>query len=108
LSGIVKISSGMSEGGTAEEIGAKAAILARVAALGLLVPPAFVLHIGLGAAMVVGDKDAERTFRAGLKEGIAFLEEKNRLVLRASPQTVAGLGPLRRGTLDAWHARHGA
>ncbi|HET7446857.1 MAG TPA: hypothetical protein VFJ49_02910 [Methyloceanibacter sp.] len=48
------------------------------------------------------DKDAERTFMAGLKEGIAFLEEKTGFWLRASPQTVAGLGPLRRGTRFAW------
>jgi pyruvate, orthophosphate dikinase len=73
---IVRISAGMSEGGTAEEIGAKAAILARVAGLGLPVPPAFVLAIDLGAAMMAGDKEAERAFAIGLKEGIAFLEEK--------------------------------
>jgi pyruvate, orthophosphate dikinase len=71
---IVRISAGESEGGSAEEIGAKAAILARVASLGLPVPPAFVLPIELGAAMTAGDKDAKRIFVTGLKEGIAFLE----------------------------------
>lgn len=71
---IVRISAGSSEDGSAEEIGAKASILARVARLGLPVPPAFVLPIGLGAAMIAGDENAERAFVACLKEGIAFLE----------------------------------
>ena len=72
---IVRIKSGSAEGGSPEEIGAKASILARVAALGLPVPPAFVLPIELGAAMSAGDRDAERTFIASLKDGIAFLED---------------------------------
>jgi pyruvate,orthophosphate dikinase len=69
------IKAGGGEGGSPEEIGAKASILARVAELGLPVPPAFVLPIALGAAMSAGDKDAERTFVTCLKEGIAFLED---------------------------------
>jgi pyruvate, orthophosphate dikinase len=72
---IVRIKAGGGEGGSPEEIGAKASILARVAELGLPVPPAFVLPIELGAAMSAGDKEAERTFVAYLKEGIAFLED---------------------------------
>jgi pyruvate,orthophosphate dikinase len=73
---IVKIKTGGSEGGTPEEIGAKAAILARVAGFGLPVPPAFVLPIKVGAALLAGDKEAERAFAAGLEEGIAYLEEE--------------------------------
>ena len=73
---IVRIKTGASEGGTPETIGAKAAILARVAGFGLPVPPAFVLPIDLGAAIMRGDKEAERDFAAGLEEGIAFLEEE--------------------------------
>ena len=73
---IVRIKTGASAAGTPETIGAKAAILARVASFGLPVPPAFVLPIDLGAAMMQGDKDAERVFADGLEEGIAFLEEE--------------------------------
>jgi pyruvate, orthophosphate dikinase len=73
---IVHIKTGASAAGTPETIGAKAAILARVASSGLPVPPAFVLPIDLGAAMMQGDKDAERAFADGLEEGIAFLEEE--------------------------------
>jgi pyruvate, orthophosphate dikinase len=73
---IVRIKTGASAAGTPETIGAKAAILARVASFGLPVPPAFVLPIDLGAAMMQGDKDAERAFADGLEEGIAFLEEE--------------------------------
>ena len=72
---IVRIKAGGGEGGSPEEIGAKASILARVAELGLPVPPAFVLPIELGAAMSAGGNDAERTFVAYLKDGIAFLED---------------------------------
>lgn len=61
-------------GASAEEIGAKAAILAAVAAAGVPVPPAFVLPIDLGAAMAAGDRAAEAALLDGLKEGIAFLE----------------------------------
>jgi pyruvate, orthophosphate dikinase len=73
---IVRIKTGASPSGTPETIGAKAAILAKVASFGLPVPPAFVLPIDLGAAMMQGDKDAERAFADGLEEGIAFLEEE--------------------------------
>jgi pyruvate,orthophosphate dikinase len=73
---IVRIKTGASEGGSPETIGAKAATLARVASFGLPVPPAFVLPIDLGAALMQGDKDAECTFAKDLEEGIAFLEEE--------------------------------
>ncbi|MGY3486052.1 pyruvate,orthophosphate dikinase [Bradyrhizobium sp. USDA 4011] len=59
---------------SAEEIGAKAANLARMAALGLAVPPAFVLPVGLCADIVAGRTLSEHRLRDGLKEGIAFLE----------------------------------
>lgn len=72
---VVRIGAGPPEMATPEEIGAKAAILAAVAAAGVSVPPAFVLPIGLGAAIAAGDRSAEETFLDGLKEGIAFLEE---------------------------------
>lgn len=60
---------------SATEIGAKAANLARMAALGLPVPPAFVLPVKLCADLIDGRAHAERRLRDGLKEGIAFLED---------------------------------
>ena len=71
---IVRLGAASREGATAEDIGAKAAILAAVAAAGVPVPPAFILPIGLGAAMAAGDRGAETAFLDGLKEGISYLE----------------------------------
>ncbi|HET7885887.1 MAG TPA: PEP/pyruvate-binding domain-containing protein [Bradyrhizobium sp.] len=71
---IVCIGSSSGRTYSAEEIGAKAANLARMAALGLPVPPAFVLPIAHCAAML-SRQDADRDLRDGLKVGIAFLEQ---------------------------------
>ncbi|WP_238120257.1 MULTISPECIES: PEP/pyruvate-binding domain-containing protein [unclassified Xanthobacter] len=60
---------------SADVVGAKAANLAQMAALGLPVPSAFVLPVSLCAAIVRGDADARQKLRAGLAEGIAFLEQ---------------------------------
>ena len=59
----------------ADVVGAKAANLSRMAALGLPVPPAFVLPIELCAAIAAGDHDVQKKLTAGLAEGIAFLEQ---------------------------------
>src|SRR5262245_9575668 len=48
-------------------IGAKAANLAHMAALGLPVPPAFVLPVELCGAVIAGHADAERHLAEGLK-----------------------------------------
>ncbi|MDE5442928.1 pyruvate, phosphate dikinase [Bradyrhizobium sp. CSA207] len=72
---IVRIGAGATELHSAEEIGAKAANLVRMAALGLPVPPAFVLPVKLCANIIAGHAHAERHLRDGLKEGIAFLED---------------------------------
>lgn len=72
---IVRIGDGKNETPTPEMVGGKAANLARMAALGLPVPPAFVLPVDLCAAIVRGDGDARNALKDGLKEGIAFLEE---------------------------------
>ncbi|MBR0726421.1 PEP/pyruvate-binding domain-containing protein [Bradyrhizobium manausense] len=72
---IVRIGDGITELRGAEEIGAKAANLARMAALGLPVPPAFVLPVKLCADVIAGHAHAERHLQEGLKEGIAFLED---------------------------------
>ena len=71
---IVRIGDGATHRHSAETVGAKAANLARMAALGLPVPPAFVLPIRLCAAIVKGDFHAKRQLTEGLNAGIAFLE----------------------------------
>jgi len=73
---IVRIGDGSTKHHSAETIGAKAANLARMAALGLPVPPAFVLPVRLCAAIVKGDPHAEGHLLDGLKAGISFLEDK--------------------------------
>ena len=60
---------------SADEIGAKADNLARMAALGLPVPPAFVLPVSLCARIVAGDPTAEHQLDEGLRHGIDFLEK---------------------------------
>jgi pyruvate,orthophosphate dikinase len=59
---------------SAETIGAKASNLARMAALGLPVPPAFVLPIELGAAIICNENGARQALIEGLAEGVGFLE----------------------------------
>ena len=71
---IARIGDGQTQQVSAETAGVKAANLARMAALGLPVPPAFVLPVELCAAIVAGDADAERHLAEGLRDGIAFLE----------------------------------
>jgi len=72
---IIRIHVGSNEQAAADIIGAKAANLARVASLGMPVPPAFVLPIELCAAIVNGDSQARQQLATGLEEGIEFLEE---------------------------------
>ena len=71
---IVYIGDGSKKHHSAEAIGSKAANLVRVAALGLPVPPAFVLPVKHCAAIIAGAPHAERRVIDGLSEGIAFLE----------------------------------
>ncbi len=71
---IVRIGGVSTELHSADEVGAKAANLARMAALGLPVPPAFVLPVKLCAAIIDKNAHAERYLRDGLQQGIEFLE----------------------------------
>lgn len=71
---IVRIGDGSTTYHSADAIGAKAANLARMAALGLPVPPAFVLPVKLCAEIIGGERHAERKLRNGLEEGLEFLE----------------------------------
>src|SRR5262249_54296391 len=73
---IVRIGDQTTEQASAGIVGAKAANLAHMARLGLSVPPAFVLPVGLCAAIIAGEPRAEQDLRDGLCEGIAFLEER--------------------------------
>ncbi|MCF8475919.1 MAG: pyruvate, phosphate dikinase, partial [Pseudolabrys sp.] len=72
---IVQIGGASTKPQLAETVGSKAANLARMAALGLPVPPAFVLPVELCAAIVDGDSQAKRNLTDGLRAGIAFLEQ---------------------------------
>jgi len=71
---IARIGYGATEQYSADLVGGKAANLARMAALGLPVPAAFVLPISLCAARLNGEAGAVRDLMDGLTEGIEFLE----------------------------------
>jgi len=71
---IARIGDGKAEHYAADIVGGKAANLAHMAALGLPVPPAFVLPIDLCAATVKGHVSAAQDLADGLTEGIEFLE----------------------------------
>jgi pyruvate,orthophosphate dikinase len=71
---IVCIGDGSTKRHSAETVGAKAANLARMTALGLSVPPAFVLPVDLCAAIVKDESHARQEMTDGLTEGIGFLE----------------------------------
>lgn len=55
-------------------VGSKASNLARMATLGLPIPPAFVMPTELCADIIRGDSEAERRLDQDLAEGISFLE----------------------------------
>jgi pyruvate, orthophosphate dikinase len=71
---IARIGDGLAKQYPAEAVGGKAANLARMAALGLPVPPAFVLPISLCAAMQKSEAAAAQSLADSLTEGIDFLE----------------------------------
>ena len=72
---IIRIGEGSAQPVSADIVGAKAANLARMAALGLPVPPAFVLPIALCAAITRGEPGVKRILADNLTEGIEFLEQ---------------------------------
>src|SRR6516164_3399798 len=72
---IIRIFTGSSTRPSADIVGAKAANLARMAALGLPVPPAFALPIELCTSRVRGDAEARSKLAEGLTEGVKFLED---------------------------------
>ena len=71
---IVRIGDGATKRHSAESVGAKAANLAHMTALGLPVPPAFVLPVRLCAEIVKDGPDSRHKLANGLAEGIEFLE----------------------------------
>jgi len=75
----------------AEHVGSKAAELARLNALRLPVPPAFVLPTSLCAGVIAGDEPATKAMRNGMVAGIGWLEAatKHRLGDSRSPLFVS-------------------
>ncbi len=75
----------------AEHVGSKAAELARLSALRLPVPPAFVLPTSLCAGVIAGDDAAMKAMRNGVVDGIGWLEAatKHRLGDSRSPLFVS-------------------
>lgn len=71
---IVRISDASGNRPAVDRVGAKAANLARIASLGLPVPPAFVVPVDICAGIIAGDRRTEARLMEGLKHGIAFLE----------------------------------
>jgi pyruvate,orthophosphate dikinase len=71
---ITRIGDGSTQQHSAETVGVKAANLARMAALGLPVPPAFVLPVELCVGIVSDDSQARQRLIDGLVEGIGWLE----------------------------------
>jgi pyruvate,orthophosphate dikinase len=62
----------------ARHVGSKAAELARLSALRLPVPPAFVLPTSLCAGVIVGSDDAMKAMRKGVVAGVGWLEAATR------------------------------
>ena len=62
----------------ASHVGSKAAELARLSALHLPVPPAFVLPTSLCAGVIAGDDDALKAMHKGVVAGIGWLEAATR------------------------------
>ncbi|MDR3508203.1 MAG: PEP/pyruvate-binding domain-containing protein [Caulobacteraceae bacterium] len=74
MSEIVRIGPDGDPAPSRDLVGGKAANLARLAALNLPVPPAFVLPTTLCAALNAGEAQAEEQLRRGLEKGLAYLE----------------------------------
>ncbi len=104
---IVLIGDGSTGQHSADVVGAKAANLARMAALGLPVPPAFVLPVSCVPP-------SSRAIRRRTPPGATAWRKASRS-WRARPESAsataaaaAGIGALGSGTIDAWHAGHRA
>jgi pyruvate, orthophosphate dikinase len=72
---IARIGNGSTTLYSPEIVGAKAATLARVAALGIPVPPAFVLPVEFCHSIVNDGPDANRQLTEALAEGVRYLED---------------------------------
>jgi pyruvate, orthophosphate dikinase len=72
---VVRIGDSSTKRQSPQSVGGKAANLAHMAALGLPVPPAFVLPIELCAAVVAGEAQGRQQVVQGLREGVGFLEQ---------------------------------
>ena len=105
---IARIGDGSNQRYSAEVVGGKAANLAHMAALGLPVPPAFVLPVELCAAIVSGERNAMQILTEALAEGIGFLQNATgkRFGDRRRPLLVSVRSGAAR--VDAWNARQRA
>ncbi len=92
----------------AEEIGAKAANLARMLAIGLPVPPAFVLPVRLCADIAANDAQAKRVLPDLLTKGIGVPRTGNGETIRRPAPTAAGFGALGGVPVDARNAGYRA
>ena len=105
---IARIGNGSAEQCPAEIVGGKAANLARMAALGLPVPPAFVLPISLCAATVNGEAAAVQDLADGSDRRNPVSRKRHRQAVRRPAPPASGVGAFGRRALDAGNAGHGA
>ena len=91
---------------SAELVGSKAALLARMSRLGLPVPSAFVMPTSLCNDVNRKDPVAQRALKNGLRAGYRPAGKCDRSSLRRQPCAAFCLGPIRRSQIDARHARH--
>ena len=105
---IVRIGGVSTEQHSADLIGNKAANLARMAALGLPVPPAFVLPVKLCADDHRQGCACRAAFARRAEGGHRVPGKRYRKALRRRPAAAIGIGPLGGGAIDAGHAGHRA
>ena len=105
---IARIGDGAAEQYSAEMVGGKAANLARMAALGLPVPPAFVLPISLCAATLNGEARSMQNLVGRPHRRHRISRERHRQEVWRPAPPAAGVGALGRGAVDAGNVGYGA
>ena len=105
---IVRIGDGSTKRHSAETVGAKAANLARMAALGLPVPPAFVLPVNLCAAIVRRRSPRQAKADRRSARGNCIPRGAPPASVRRPAPAAAGVGAFRRRAIDARNVGYGA
>ena len=90
-----------------ERIGGKAWSVARMSALGLSVPPAFVVTTAACNAYL-SDGHEPPGLEDEIDAAVAWLEARTLRAFGRGPASAAGLGPFRRAGVDARHDGHRA